>query len=719
MTADRATAIVVTFQSAELISRCLRSLRAADIDVIIVDNASGDGTVANVRREFPEMTLLANTSNVGFGAAINQALPLVQGEIVLLVNPDCVVPPSTVAGLVAHLDANPTVAVVGPRLVDPTGRVAISAHPFETLGSVVASRFGGELLPVVLRRVLSGSRRRASYDACTTSVRPVAVDWLSGACIAVRTAVLREIGGMDERYFLYYEDEELCWQVRRRGAEVVHLPTITAEHVGGASSTVGTTWPHLYRSMLVFFALHRSGFIAIRLTILLRCGVGLATSSLRRLLGGDDAAARTRAWRKVATIALTSKKRELVHRRPRNGRPLRVLLTAVGQRTEHWTELFEELARRSDLDLTVVVADVSPQTVVELRRGFGNAARARLHHLPHVFSEKASGHMASIAFRPGALRRLALDPPDVMHVIGEASYLSTYQLMRWRARRCPSTPVAHYAAQNIVIRFPIPFRWIERHTYRHVNHMLPITPAALGVLRSKGYGGPATVIPLGVDSQLFTPSAPAVERDFTIGFIGRLEAHKGVDLFLRAGRRLQCKVVVVGDGALADLVESESRARPGSVTRHPWAAHCDLPELIATMDVLVLPAIEIVQRNVLPWIGIPLREQFGRVLVEAMACGVPVVGSDVGEIAHVIGPAGLVFPQGDLERLVDCLTQLRDDPALSRRLADDGVARARAEFNWQRIAGDMLSTWNALDDNDVSQGPSESLAPRQEMVNSE
>ena len=92
------------------------------------------------------------------------------------------------------------------------------------------------------------------------------------------------------------------------------------------------------------------------------------------------------------------------------------------------------------------------------------------------------------------------------------------------------------------------------------------------------------------------------------------------------------------------------------------------------MSVLALPSAEIVQRNVVPWVGIPLREQFGRVLVEAMACGVPVVGSDVGEIGHVIGGAGLTFPAGDVPALSRAIAAVRGDPALALRLGEAGVA---------------------------------------------
>lgn len=303
-----ATAVVVTHNSAGEVTSTLTPLLAAGGSVVVVDNASTDGTLDLVRERFPDAITLANERNVGFAVAVNQGLAHVRTDTVLLVNPDCTVPPATAAGLATFLAERPDVGVAGPRILHPDGTVAVSAHPFESLRTVVASRFGGSLVPVGVRRLLSGRRRRAAYDACRSSLEQASVDWLSGACLAVRMDLLRATGGLDERYFLYYEDEELCWQARQRGADVVYLPDLAVTHIGGASSETGATWPHLYRSMLVFFALHRpTRFHAVRTAILVRSAVGLSTAGARRLLGRPSATGRASAWRAVAAIAWTSR----------------------------------------------------------------------------------------------------------------------------------------------------------------------------------------------------------------------------------------------------------------------------------------------------------------------------------------------------------------------------------------------------------------------------
>ncbi|MEV5508446.1 glycosyltransferase family 4 protein [Streptomyces orinoci] len=375
---------------------------------------------------------------------------------------------------------------------------------------------------------------------------------------------------------------------------------------------------------------------------------------------------------------------------------MRILITAVGKRTEHWTSLFTELTDRPGTEVTVLAADISPITV----RALGELSRQhenfRFQVVPHLIGEERSGHMASVLFGPGAGRRVRSKRPDIVHIIGEAAYLSTWQAIRMRDRRWPGTPATLYAAQNIVMRFPFPFPLLERESYRSISHAFPITPSALGVLRAKGYRGPATVIPLGVDTDHFRPAAGPRTHPFTAGFVGRLEPHKGIGDLLRVTELLDCRLLLVGDGSLRGLVEKAQADRPGKVRLQRWVDHGELPRLLSQMHVVVLPSREVVQRNVVPWVGIPLREQFGRVLVEAMACGVPVVGSDTGDIPHVIGTSGLVYPAGDTAALAECLWRLRDDPALVARLSLSGRTRACQEFSWRGIADALLAVWRGL-----------------------
>lgn len=375
---------------------------------------------------------------------------------------------------------------------------------------------------------------------------------------------------------------------------------------------------------------------------------------------------------------------------------MRVLVTAVGERTEHWEGLFCALVAQPDLNIDVLVADVTELTVRWLRALADRyPTRFSFRVIRHWIGEERTGHMASIAYAPGSWRGGPQQRPDLIHLIGEPSYLSTAQAIAIRERRWPGVPISHYAAQNVQIRFPRPFPWLERRAYRQIDLALPITVAALDVLRAKGYAGPARIVPLGVDRNQFLPAAGPPAGPFTVGFVGRLEAHKGIAGLLDAARRAHTRLLIVGDGSLVGKVQAEAAARPGEIELVPWSDHEELPTLLRRMHVLALPSIEIVQRHMLPWIRVPLREQFGRVLIEAMSCGVPCVATRVGEVAEVIADGGMLVEQNRPDELAGAFARLRDDPVLAARLRLRAIDRARY-FAWDRIAIEVSAAWREL-----------------------
>jgi GT2 family glycosyltransferase len=227
--------IVVNWRVRELLRACLLSVLehggfdSGSYELIVVDNDSADGSVEMVREQFPQVRLVANTKNVGFGAANNQALELTDAEWIVLLNPDTLVEGAALARMLALLQAQPEVALVGCRLLNRDGSLQRwTAGTFPTLRNVASHYlFGDRLLP-------RAWRPRSLYldrDAGTGSD----VDWVSGACMAIRRTALQGQLLFDPRFFMYAEDMELCYRLKASGWRVRYEPSVSIVHYQGAS----------------------------------------------------------------------------------------------------------------------------------------------------------------------------------------------------------------------------------------------------------------------------------------------------------------------------------------------------------------------------------------------------------------------------------------------------------------------------------------------------
>jgi GT2 family glycosyltransferase len=227
--------VVVSWRTRDLTLACLRSIAAEAargelrVEAVLVDNASGDGTVEAVRSEHPDVLVVESGRNVGFAAGCNAGLAHCSGRHVLFLNPDAEAAPGALPALVRFLDAHPGAGAAGGRLVSPSGEPQFSAGRFLTPINQFAEVAG-------LSRFVASSARRRSYDADAFTGEPVEVDWLAGACLAVRRTALDDVGTFDERFFMYGEDEDLCYRLRRAGWGVFLLPQATVRHEGGRSA---------------------------------------------------------------------------------------------------------------------------------------------------------------------------------------------------------------------------------------------------------------------------------------------------------------------------------------------------------------------------------------------------------------------------------------------------------------------------------------------------
>jgi N-acetylglucosaminyl-diphospho-decaprenol L-rhamnosyltransferase len=232
---ERWAAVVVNFESGALLEGCVASLLADAVDgagapeVVVVDNGSRDGSVAALRRSHPDVLVVDPGGNVGYAAAANRGIAATTAPVVAVCNPDLVVAPGTAAAMLARLEAEPDLAALGPALLNADGTQYPSARAHVSTVDAVGHALFGRVLP---RNRFT--RRYRHLDAEWD--RPRDVDWGSGAMLFLRRSALDSVTGWDERYFMYLEDVDLCWRLRRLGWRVGYEPAGRATHEQGAST---------------------------------------------------------------------------------------------------------------------------------------------------------------------------------------------------------------------------------------------------------------------------------------------------------------------------------------------------------------------------------------------------------------------------------------------------------------------------------------------------
>ncbi|MGD2176697.1 MAG: glycosyltransferase family 4 protein [Anaerolineae bacterium] len=384
---------------------------------------------------------------------------------------------------------------------------------------------------------------------------------------------------------------------------------------------------------------------------------------------------------------------------------MRVLMISKACVVGAYQRKLEEIARFPDVDLMVIVPPSWQEDgrVVSLERAHTEGYKLVVE--PLVFNGSFHLH-----FYPRLRQRLHTFAPDVVHIDEEPYNLATFHAL-WLTKQTGAGAL-WFSWQNLDRRYPLPFRLIERYCLRRADYAIAGSEGAAQIWRRKGYSGPMAVIPqFGVDPDIFAPS-PSIglgqpsssqldtglaRRDpaqgFVIGYVGRLVPEKGVDLLLDAVKDLQgiWRLHIVGEGPELGALKIQAR-RLGLGSRvtleEGWLPSLRMPAFYRQLDALVLPS-----RSRPNWV-----EQFGRVLIESMACGVPVVGSDCGEIPNVIGDAGLVFPEDDAEALRECLTRLMRDPDLWSSLARRGRERVLDRFTQKRIAAQTVAVYREVSD---------------------
>ncbi len=277
---------------------------------------------------------------------------------------------------------------------------------------------------------------------------------------------------------------------------------------------------------------------------------------------------------------------------------------------------------------------------------------------------------------------------DLIDMQEEPFGLAAAEVLFLKRLRAPAVPFVIFTAQNIEKRYPVPFRWFEQSALRQAAGAYPCNVAAGEILRRKGLGGALVVLPLGVDLSAFEAlDRPPPSETLRVGFVGRLIPHKGVDVLLEAAALdPRLSVQVFGAGPMdEDLKKTALELGISSrVDFHGHVNDADIPEVYQSFDVLAVPSVPMPS-----WI-----EQFGRVVVEAMASGVPVVASASGALPDVVGEAGLLVPPQDPAALASALGRFLDEPTLWGRLRAMGQSES-GRYSWSSVAEDQIALYRA------------------------
>ncbi len=345
------------------------------------------------------------------------------------------------------------------------------------------------------------------------------------------------------------------------------------------------------------------------------------------------------------------------------------------------------LAALPDIELTVMVPDTW-RTATGVIRWSGLDTPYGV-----VVSRIArSGRIGAYRYRDLAPLRRAR--PDVVHAEVEPWSLAALQCVRAAGR----APVVLFTWENLEGPRRRVSRVVERFVLRRVAYVIAGNEGARARILRRGVpAARVSVLPqLGLDPARYASGdaarargagAPPADGPPLMGFVGRVVPEKGIDVLVRAVATMDARLLVVGDGPARPALEAQTAGWPaGKATFVGGIADVGVPDYLACMDVLVLPS-----RTTPSW-----AEQFGHVLIEAMAAGVPVVGSSSGAIPEVIGEAGLIFPEGDAGALRSQLMSLCEDPALRKRLVERGRARVERLYTNARVAHAQRDIYRAL-----------------------
>jgi len=697
--------IIVNYNSTDHLLRCLRSIfdvaRGIDLEVYIQDNHSRDD-VDRVRRAFPQVRLKKNESNLGFARAVNQALKDSSSPYILILNPDTLINEGFFEKALEYMDTHDETGVMGPRILDSDGTVQGSARLFPNL---MTALFGRKSLltkifpdnPVTRENILTGR---------SDGISAMEVDWVSGACMVVRRKAIEDVGIMDARFFMYWEDADWCRRMWLGGWKVVYFPQPSVIHYVGVSSAKNvirsviafhrsiyrlfkkhTTKPHIFLTPVVYW-----GLVYRLLFVLAFQSVGRLCVVLERPPRHGGAVSVGRSGDRIKVV-------RFIARLNIGGPSIHVHLLNTGLDRNRFASI-------------LVAGIISPQEgdMSYLFEGCKGSRPIIIRELQREISPA----MDIRAFFQ-ILRILRREDPDIVHThtakAGTSARIAVilYNFFGGKHIQTVHTFHGHVFEGYFSFTKSLMFILIERLLAMKTDVIVSISETQKRDLSDRFRVAPATkieTIPLGFDLRPFLESAAMKGRFrsslgvgddiLLVGIVGRLVPVKRHVLFFDAAKYflerrsgISVQFVVVGDGELRESLEDYVRQE--GLT--PYVRFCgwrrDLPEVYADLDILSLTSVNE---------GTPVS------IIEAMAASTPVIATDAGGVSDLLGardgrPAsesfalcrrGILCRKEDAIGFANGLAYLVDrDAAEKEALVRESRAFVEAHFSEGRLLKDI------------------------------
>ncbi|MFW6146993.1 MAG: glycosyltransferase [Thermodesulfobacteriota bacterium] len=699
--------IIVNYKSTDYLLRCLRSiynsLHGRGANIFVQDNDSRDG-IERVRSEFPRVILSRNKDNLGFSRAVNKAISQGSSPYIILLNPDSVLLDGFFSHVISYMEKNPQVGIVGPKILDSDGSVQGSARTFPT---PLTGLFGRSSL---LTKFIPNNpfTRENILTTQSDGTTPMEVDWVSGACMVARRKAIQDVGPLDERFFMYWEDADWCRRMWHRGWKVVYFPQPSVIHYVGVSSNKA-----LSRSLLEF---HKSSYRLFEKysTSYYRLLKPVAVTGLSLRLCFVLASNAIRTWNEKSRFAFQRREAALSLDREKKIRVLRIIARLnVGGPAIHVHSLTKGLDS-SRFKSTLIAGKISP-TEGDMAYLFDSTDTK-----PLIIPELQRDIIAKMDVR-AFLRIFTIirdTKPDIVHThtakAGTSARLAVvlYNLLYGKHIRTVHTFHGHIFEGYFSKAQSFVFVWIERLLAAFTDTIIAISNSQQNDLTKRFHIAPAKkvrTIKLGFNLEpllnnkskgQFRKKCGISPDTLLIGIVGRLVPIKNHRMFFQAARQFmdrnpgrKVQFLVVGDGELRDELKAFSRQLRLSdyVIFCGWEKEVHL--IYADFDILALTSLNE---------GTPVS------IIEAMASSVPVIATDAGGVRDLLGPSnnipasdgftvcerGILCRKDDVSGFAEGLQYLVDIDAISkRRLLTQARSFVQERFSEKRLIQDIESLY--------------------------